>query len=157
MADKDNPFIPKSAKASAVYAVPEPDVTYMDNLSGSDFSQSLSPFDLPDYDDLHDLEEGNKKGCVSRAQINCINFFKSNSSSVFRYMSLIFIILYSIYFGFAVAHSVDGATALIVLTCIVLVISAYEIVKKYWGKSINRRCIKPLGMLFDRAWPYLQW
>ncbi|KZS13467.1 Solute carrier family 28 member 3 [Daphnia magna] len=92
------------------------------------------------------------------------DFFSQRSAAARSIIYIIFAILYNVYFVASVHYSIrngipmdwcDGVGFLIVLTGIIyLGLFYFQIVKKFWGKSINRAVMKPAGKAFDRAWKY---
>ncbi|KZS13466.1 Solute carrier family 28 member 3 [Daphnia magna] len=92
------------------------------------------------------------------------DFFSERSAVARSIIYIIFAILYNVYFVASVHYSIrngipmdwcDGVGFLIVLTGIIyLGLFYFQIVKKFWGKSINRAVMKPAGKAFDRAWKY---
>ncbi|KAI9560233.1 hypothetical protein GHT06_014247 [Daphnia sinensis] len=92
------------------------------------------------------------------------NFFSERSAVARSIIYIIFAILYNVYFVASVHYSIrngipmdwcDGVGFLIVLTGITyLGLFYFQIVKKFWGKSLNRAVMKPAGKAFDQAWKY---
>lgn len=92
------------------------------------------------------------------------DFFSERSAAARSIIYIIFAILYNAYFIASVHYSIrngipmdwcDGVGFLIVLTGIIyLGLFYFQIVKKFWGKSLDRAVMKPTGKAFDRAWKY---
>lgn len=88
--------------------------------------------------------------------------FSERSELMRGIIYVIIAILYNAYFVASVYYSIhngipmdwcDGVGFLIVLTGLIyLGLFYFQVVKKYWGKAINRSVLKPLGKAFDRAW-----
>ena len=70
---------------------------------------------------------------------------------------ILFLIGYTIYFGFALAHSVSGALALIVITCIVIVLIIYNVIKRIAGDWIWKHLLRPCKRGIDKQWFWLKW
>ena len=70
---------------------------------------------------------------------------------------ILFLIGYTIYFGFALAHSVSGALALIVITCIVIVLVIYNVIKRIAGDCIWKHLLRPCKRGIDKQWFWLKW
>ena len=81
----------------------------------------------------------------------------NNSTYIIRAVLLLLLVGYTVYFAFAIKHSVKGARALIVLTSLTVFLIGYYYVKKYFGKRIYKGVCVPLGSIFNKVWPILRW
>ena len=70
---------------------------------------------------------------------------------------LLILALYTAYFIWALVYNIDGATALIVLTCIAVAIIIYSYVSNHYGGSIYKHFLKPLGDFTATHWPWARW
>lgn len=77
-------------------------------------------------------------------------FYANNARGVIRGVLLVLLIGYSIYFGFAIRHSVNGAKPLIIITSIVVFFIFYYTIKAKFGKQIYRGVLRPIEMLVRR-------
>jgi len=77
---------------------------------------------------------------------------------------VIIALLYNAYFIASIYYSIhngipmdwcNGVGLLIILTVITyLSLFYFQVVKKFWGKSIDRAVLKPAGAYFDRLWKF---
>ena len=72
-------------------------------------------------------------------------------------MCTVLILGYILYFASAVAYSVDGAMALIVITSLVISVIVYDWLKKCYGVWINDAMLTRLGEMWERNWSTLKW
>jgi pyrimidine nucleoside transport protein len=91
-------------------------------------------------------------------------FFSERSAAARSVIYILLAVLYNAYFVASVYYSIhngiamdwcDGVGFLIVLTGLIyLGLFYFQIVKKFWGKAINRAVLKPFGKAFDKVWKY---
>lgn len=92
------------------------------------------------------------------------DFFSQRSALARSIFWIILALLYNAYFMASIYYSIhngipmdwcDGVGFLIVITGLTyLGLFYFQVVKKFWGKSIEKACMKPAGEAFDRAWKH---
>ena len=92
------------------------------------------------------------------------NFFSERSALARSVFYIIVAVLYNAYFMASIYYSIhnsipmdwcDGVGFLIVITGLTyLGLFYFQVVKKFWGKFLERNCLKPAGKAFDRAWKH---
>ena len=96
-------------------------------------------------------------GVVYKLQSNlaagCIKY----KTSIVNVVLLLLLIGYTVYFAFAIKYSVEGATALIVITCLVVAWLCYAYIRDTFGEKIYACCLGPCVNAIIRNWHCLQW
>lgn len=88
----------------------------------------------------------------------CVSFqWKKFHGVIWRLIMIVVLIGYSVYFGFAIAYSVDMATTLIVLTSLGLAMAVYVFIRDNFGEKIYRHCLHPIGAFLDKYWHIITW
>ncbi len=92
------------------------------------------------------------------------DFAKERKLLVRGLVYIILALLYNAYFIASIYYSVhngiamdwcNGIGLLIIMTAMVyLGLFYFQVVKRFWGKPINRAILKPMGTSFDRMWKY---
>uniref|UniRef100_A0A673CJM3 Solute carrier family 28 member 1 n=1 Tax=Sphaeramia orbicularis TaxID=375764 RepID=A0A673CJM3_9TELE len=97
-----------------------------------------------------------KKAKVTKP-LNAIEDYTKTHSKTFKYIVLgILGAGYVAYFIAACVLDFQRATALVVLTCLALVIKTYELLTVYKGESISR-CFKPAIRCFKSNFKWIKW
>nr|CAH0104896.1 unnamed protein product [Daphnia galeata] len=92
------------------------------------------------------------------------DFLAERKTLVVGLVYVILALLYNAYFIASIYYSIhnnismnwcNGVGLLIILTVITYVSLFYfQIVKRFWGKSIHQAVLKPIGAYYDRVWKY---
>ena len=92
------------------------------------------------------------------------NFSAKRKTLVRGLIYIILAVLYNAYFIASIYYSIhndtlmdwcNGVGLLIILTVITYVSLFYfQVVKRFWGKSIDRAVLKPMGAHYQRVWKY---
>ena len=92
------------------------------------------------------------------------DFLAERKTLVVGLVYVILALLYNAYFIASIYYSIhnnismnwcNGVGLLIILTVITYVSLFYfQIVKRFWGKSIHQAALKPIGAYYDRVWKY---
>ncbi|XP_078000195.1 solute carrier family 28 member 3-like [Glandiceps talaboti] len=69
----------------------------------------------------------------------------------------IFVLGYCAYFIYACYYDFDNALVLVVVTSLVLVFSAYSLIRDRWGEKIWEKCLSPCCGVLSRYWYILRW
>lgn len=85
-----------------------------------------------------------------RFRNNLNKFYKENTNSVIKAILFFLLVGYSIYFGFAIKHSVSGAKPLIIITSIVVFFIIYYLFKAKFGKSVYKNVLRPIELFVKR-------
>jgi len=85
------------------------------------------------------------------------DFFRSYKDIIYKVVGVVVLIGYTVYFAFAVKHSVDTALALIVITGITVFLVAYVWVRDHWGAIIYRKCMHPVDVVLSNNWYWIKW
>ena len=109
-----------------------------------------------EYDEDY-LDEEDKNNLITRCQITLTTCCRRNLVKLKRSIILILLIGYTVYLGFAIAHSLSGAVALIIITCIVVLGLGYTCLKRFLGKWLWNTCLQPCNKQIDRQWHWLKW
>lgn len=88
--------------------------------------------------------------CLS---ISCKKF----NRLIWRLVAVALLVGYSVYFGFAIAYSVEMASALIVVTCLAVALAVYVFIRDHFGDQIYEKCLEPIEALIDRNWDCIKW
>lgn len=84
--------------------------------------------------------------------------FRKYSPCIKKVVLGILLILYMIYFGFAIYESPSGAVVLIVLTSLVVIYILFKQVWRLWGDKIWDHTCAPIGRMFEKSWwKYCRW
>ena len=85
-----------------------------------------------------------------------------HSSQVRGLIYIVVAVLYNVYFVAAVYYAMDqgieldwcdGVGFLIIVTAIVYVALFYfQIVKRFWGRAIYKKILRPAGKIYDKVW-----
>ena len=186
MGTRDEPYITSYAQPSGspVYTNLTADQlnSIQDNLSSPDHVPSLSPkpelYDKPTVIELDRVDSVTYGGApfvfkgplkkpsieIQRQQSRMGKIQDSVSTTVRTYSSIIknvvlFLLLafYTAYFIWALVHSIDGATALIVLTCFAVVGIIYSYVSNHYGETMYVNILKPIGDVIEKHWSWAKW
>ncbi|CAH1792803.1 unnamed protein product [Owenia fusiformis] len=109
-------------------------------------------------DDEVDYSDAN---CITRGmklfQLGFSQFITNNFNLLRNIFMGVLLVGYSVYFVFALLYSVQGATALIVMTSIAVFFIVYAFLRDHFGDTVNRVVFVPLGRLLDKHWFWLKW
>ncbi|CAH1792805.1 unnamed protein product [Owenia fusiformis] len=98
---------------------------------------------------------------VTNGMKNCQNSLKEccskNSSWIIKIVLFILLCVYSVYFVFAIIHSVDSARALIVLTSFAVFFIIWNFVRDHFGDRIFDAVCEPAGKVLNKQWFWLKW
>ena len=103
------------------------------------------------------VEIQRQKSRVGKIQHSVSTTVRTYSSIIKNFVIFLFLVLYTAYFIWALVYSIDGATALIVLTCLTVACIIYSYISNHYGETIYKHVLKPLGDLIDKHWPWAQW
>ena len=163
--DDDDVFtnnVPNHTKATQEFKkkVPPPEVMEMDEMPPA----APKLFSVPSPDagmrDMYADDESvsvEPEGVVSQFQKLFFDFFRKYGKLIGRIVLLAILIGYSVYLGFAIAHNVNKAVPLIVLTGIGVFMFVYTVVKNNFGETISKYVFDPLGNFLDKYWPCMRW
>ena len=114
---------------------------------------------LPQNDGISDTDSADVKngGRVYQLQRAVSRGCNAYGSVIVKLILFLLLAGYTVYFTFALIHSVDGARALIVITCLCIALIGYSLVKKHFGKQIYSTVFLPVGNIFRKWWPVLKW
>ena len=114
---------------------------------------------LPPNDGISDTDSADLKngGRVYQLQRAVSRGCSAHGSIIVKLILFLLLAGYTVYFAFAIRHSVDGARALIVITCLCIALIGYSLVKKYFGKQIYSTVCLPVSNIFWKWWPVLKW
>jgi len=126
-------------------------------------SPAYSELDLGYYDtvesgsDVSSSEVSVGSGFVPRAQQATYAFCADYSYVIGKILTVLMLVSFSIYFVFAVMHSVHTATALIAMTAFALFCYTYSFIKKHFGDFLWDNILEPIANAWTKSWPTLQW
>ena len=95
--------------------------------------------------------------CIKRFQDYIHAAAHRNADRLRHVFIIVFLGLYTIYFGFAIAKSVDGAMALIVLTSITVLLYIYVQIRDNLGSGIWKICLNPALRCIRRYRACVKW
>ena len=116
--------------------------------------------DYVDIDEGASLQQmgGNKyTRVVARARARVASLYRRNRTRIHRFLLVGLFLLYCAYFGWALSYDPRKATALIVITCLTILMTFYGFVRDYYGDCIMERCWPPVERWFSLYWKYLRW
>ena len=131
--------------------------------NGPYYSNEKGQLDTHYPKDMHDQQYGNdtvvsmETSKMLKFQEMTSNAVRSNKRLILRLILLGMFIGYTVYFAFAIKYSVKNATALIVITSLVVFWIGYRLFKHFLGHRIYRCCLGPAIRMFKRTWPCTKW
>ena len=112
------------------------------------------------YDNTPDdiSNEDAPRSCVRKFQVYSARFCRENSTIIVRLVLLALLVLYAVYFAFALRTKIDGpAHALIACTCTVVFLIVYAFIRDHFGGYIWQNCLGPVCKFLSDVWPYTRW
>ncbi|CAH1780061.1 unnamed protein product [Owenia fusiformis] len=109
---------------------------------------------------LTDDQENTYAQRIEALQNKWGDFLMNNAKSLWRIIYIILILLYSVYFGFAIWFSPKGATFLIVVTLLVVTSWTYSVISDLYGKRISKSLkdlTQPCSKISNKKWRYINW
>lgn len=95
--------------------------------------------------------------CVYKFQNVTASFFVNNKN-FFKYsITALFLVGFSVYFGFAVDYSVQKSMALIVITAIVVALIIYVFIRDHFGDTITHYLWEPIETFLIHQWHWFRW
>eukprot|EP00057_Strongylocentrotus_purpuratus_P015602 XP_011670076.1 PREDICTED: solute carrier family 28 member 3 isoform X2 [Strongylocentrotus purpuratus] len=84
--------------------------------------------------------------------------FYGDHKKYFHYaFGVVALVLYLIYLVFSCIYDLEGATTLLVITGIAIVLYVYNVVQNLWGQQIYEAAIKPVENAMNKSWRYIKW
>ena len=187
MGTRDEPYITSSGMPTEKGSNnPYPSLTadqlsgIQNNMSSPDHTPTQTPgstiYDKPTVIELDRVDPVHYDGFVLKGALKVPNveierqqtrvgqFQQSVSTTVRTYSSFLkniilfaLLALYTAYFAWALIYSIDGATALIVLTCITVAGIIYSFISNHYGEKIYTTCLSPIGGFLERHWRWARW
>jgi len=146
---------PPRKNTGGVYMYDEVHVGPLDEKMPA-YSEICPPYDKEESEsDYSSISVGS--GFVPRAQQATFAFCQEYSHIIGKITTIVMLVSFTIYFVFAVMHSVHTATALIGLTVFGVFCYVYSTIKKYFGEPIWKHCLEPIATGWTNSWPTLQW
>lgn len=108
-------------------------------------------------DDDDDDSDDDDDHPISRLQSACSNFFATYGKLIAKGTAYLFFIGFTIYLGFAISYDVKMATALLVLTGLVILALIYTLIRDHFGETIYENCLKPMGDIWDKYFHITKW
>ncbi len=105
-------------------------------------------------DDANPLEEKNFMGF---AQQTIVGVVAKNRHTAYRIFIGLFLCGFTVYMGFAIAYSVEGALAPMVFTGLVLFFWSYNQIVKHWGTEIYENFLYPMQCWVNGNWYWMKW
>ena len=105
-------------------------------------------------DDENPLEEKNFMGF---AQQTIVGQMARHKQLVYRVVIGLFLCGFTVYMGFAIAYSVEGALAPMVFTGLVLFFWSYNQIVKHWGTEIYENFLYPMQCWVNGNWYWMKW
>ena len=94
---------------------------------------------------------------VTGLQNSLSAFLNKNSDRLARTFVVLFYVLYFTYLGLAIWYDIALAKSLIYITCFVLFIKLYTLIRDNYSDVIEAHCCIPVGDFIDKQWDYLKW
>ncbi|CAH1777708.1 unnamed protein product [Owenia fusiformis] len=124
--------------------------------SQEDTKLDLEEDELEDFEDL-EFEPNKCMHGIEIAQTAISGIFKKYGKHLRRFAKYGFLVLFFVYFGFAVAYNPTKAKALIVITCLVVLGFLYGEIRDRFGEKIYNCCCKPIEKPLSSKWKYIKW
>lgn len=105
---------------------------------------------IPHHSNDHDPEKGvlgrrDHPGWLHHFQSRALQFADVHERTIKRAAAAVFAVLYLGYFVTAVVLDFHRALALVVITAFVFCLLTYNLIKTYFGVTIEEKFLKPLG------------
>ena len=118
-------------------------------------TEKVVTFELEEYDPE---SQDHCTKWLEKAQKTFRTLWRRNRHRVKYLIVLIMLLLYTIYFGFAIYTSPPGALVLIVLTAIVVFNLLFAQIWRCWGDQIYAATCAPVASIFEKPWwKYCRW
>lgn len=98
-----------------------------------------------------------KTHAVLKMQRFCVDTVHTHSTAIRRGVVLFCLFGYIIYLGFAIRHSVEKATPLLIITGSVVVILLYVVMRDSYGEVIYKAACEPIGGWMNSRWARISW
>jgi pyrimidine nucleoside transport protein len=120
-----------------------------DALTSDANLQEVFKFELEEYDP--ESQDKCIKG-IQTVQTSVHGFFRNHGPVLKKIVLVILLILYTIYFGYAIYHSVSEALVLIVMTGLIVGYLLWSEIWKHWGSNIRSVTCDPVSRCFSKPW-----
>ena len=115
--------------------------------SGTSTTGSISVVDEDEYDDHP----------VARMQYSCAQCWDKYGALTWKVFAWLMLLGYTIYFICAISYDVSMATALIVVTALVVLLIIYVFIRDHFGESIYNNCLHPIEKTWDKYFHIIKW
>ena len=122
---------------------------------GGTTNSSSSTNDFEVSDDEDSMEED--PNCVTSIQNKTKVFCGTYSSVITKIVAVVCLILYTVYFAFAINYSYELAETLIWITVLVVLCIVYVFIRDTFGDQISEHCLDPMINFISQRWSTLQW
>ena len=111
------------------------------------------------YDDVTDSNSSLDEdyNFVHRVQMFVSTFVTKHHDRIKRVTSVLFLVGYFVFLGFALAYDASAARTLAIITIIVVTLVAYVKIRDNFGDAIYSKCMKPCWQPFADRWHAIQW
>ena len=94
---------------------------------------------------------------LNNIEHGAIDFYKEQNTFVKSAVAIVLVILYIVYFIFAIDYDFDKARNLVYITAFALFCFIYWAVKKYLGHTIWDSVLKPIQTAVLSKWRFIKW
>ena len=117
-------------------------------------------FSEEDEEDKHPVDDvpmGKIDRVVHRIRDVIFEFYTRHRDVFHQGCLVVFILLFLVYLGFAVRHSVKGAAFLLTVTGLVILSYVVKLFNRKLAKEASRLILKPIANCVNKRWKYIKW